>query len=209
MSRFLQELPYLVYHDEPHVADWMEALYHEMLLLWAAQDDLYLQLRPSTSTWGMKEYEREYAITPTPSPKNKDVRLSNWRVKRRGRGTSTEELIRSIAEEVSGWPMEIVVASSEYIFYLKLADIGGIPDYLPDLMAIIREIRPAHLGIYYRVPVNTPGTVYTAGRNHQLITGVIPLPEVAKPETPVNVVEAFGRNHQLIREQIGGPENVE
>ena len=97
----MEMLPRAAYHDEAHVGDFQGAVGRQMDAAEAARDDLMKQARPATATWGMMAYEREYGIEPDVS-KPHDQRLSRWRAKRRGQGTTTKELIKLMASSFTG-----------------------------------------------------------------------------------------------------------
>lgn len=140
----MDKLPQKIYHREPHVKDIQDAIGQQVEEAQQARDDLLLQCRPSTATWGLTIYEREYGITPDVT-KPRDQRLATWRAKRRGSGTTTRELIELMASSFSGGEVEVIEHAAEYLIEIKFIGTWGTPPNIEDLEQSIREVLPAHL----------------------------------------------------------------
>lgn len=142
----LEMLPRAAYHDEAHVGDFQGAVGRQMDAAEAARDDLMKQACPATATWGMTIYEREYGIEPDVS-KPHDQRLSRWRAKRRGQGTTTKELIKLMASSFTGGEVDVREPKGQYLVEIEFIGTWGVPPNVDDLEESIREVLPAHLDL--------------------------------------------------------------
>ena len=96
---------------------------------------------------------------------NTELRRAAVKAKMRGAATTTEELIRSVADAYSVEPAELVVDNPAYSFYIYLfTDTAKEPGDLAALRAVIEEIKPAHLAfdIYLQADA-ADHLMYTAG----------------------------------------------
>lgn len=150
--KLMEHLPEQIYNNEKHVEEFQNAVEQEIIRLQEARDELFLQTRPATSTWGMAHYEREYAIQPN-EQKPHAQRLSAWRAKRRGRGTTTAALIKSMADSYSPASTEVSNDYKNSLVELKIP-YAVSKEYIQELLAGVREILPAHLDLAFRT-INT------------------------------------------------------
>lgn len=104
----------------------------------------------ATSTWGLDIWEREYEVASSPG-QDLEQRRSVVLSKIRGIGTVTSELIRNVASAYAKGTVEIVENElpSPYTVSIKFIDTRGIPDSMPALKSVAREVIPAHLDILY------------------------------------------------------------
>lgn len=156
----MAQLPWQVYHDQAQVADFQRAWGKELDVLLAARDDYYQQMRPGTATWGLALFEREYGIVPKlsqPLEKRREV----WRAKRRGRGTTTTAVLKETTQRITGLPAQVVEHPEEDYFEIWVHSGGKAMD-LGELVPIIEEIKPAHLGMVFGWRVQTDLTLYAA-----------------------------------------------
>jgi hypothetical protein len=144
----MDKLPQKIYHREPHVKDIQDAIGQQVEQEQQARDDLLLQCRPSTATWGLAIYEREFGITPDIN-KPQDQRLSVLRAKMRGQGTTTKPMLQSMAASFSGGEVDVNERFAEYITEIKFVGTWGTPPNVNDLWDSIREILPAHLDLIF------------------------------------------------------------
>lgn len=154
----MEKLPEEVYHGEEHVRCFQEAVRVQIENVQAARDDLMLQLRPSTATWGLTIYEKQYGVTPDVT-KPRDQRLSRWRAKRRGQGTTTKELIELMASSFSGGEVAVTEHTAEYLVEIMFVGTWGVPPNIEDFEQSIREVLPAHLDIRLTYRYLTFGTL--------------------------------------------------
>jgi len=155
----MARLPAHLYNDEEYTKDLLRAIGIELEKLRQAREDLFLQLRPSTSTWGMARYEREYAVT-TDTSKGMEQRLARWRAKRRGTGTSTVERIRSVAGSFTDGEVEVTERPREYRFIITATTEQQAPPIVSDMYSAIDEIKPAHLGVGFVSVQKSRGVIY-------------------------------------------------
>ena len=142
--RLMEHLPLQVYNGEEHVVDLQDAIEVRVAELRAARDDLFLQLRPATATWGLERFEREYGIS-TDISKPLEQRREFLRAKKRGLGTTTNEMLRNMAASFTGGKVEVIDRAAEDIVEIYFVGTWGVPEHVEDLVASIYEILPAHL----------------------------------------------------------------
>lgn len=144
--KLMEYLPDKVYHGEKHVQSLQDAMQEQIQKAQAARDDFLLQTRPATATWGLTLYEKEYGILPDVS-KPREQRLSRWRAKRRGQGTTTKHLIALMASSFSGGEVDVTEHTAQYLVEIKFVGTMGVPPNIEDLEQSLREVIPAHLDI--------------------------------------------------------------
>ena len=158
-----EHLPQELYHEEEHVLDLQAAIEGELTAAREARDGLYHQLRPSTAdSWGLANYEREYGIVPDES-KPLSERLSVWRAKRRGFGTSTVKLLTSVAGSFFEGEIEVEEHPESYSVEIILTGASAMPnrDRAPE--NAIKEVLPAHLGYVLHYVQKGLGDIWFAG----------------------------------------------
>lgn len=154
----MEHLPAQVYSGETHVQDFQDALDAQLRLAQAARDDLMLQLRPETATWGLTRFEQEYGIS-TDMSQSYEQRRETLRAKRRSRGTATVAQIQRIAQSFSNSENTVIEHYSAYRFTIKFIGTIGIPPNMADLATAIEDCRPAHLAFDFAYTYNTHGNL--------------------------------------------------
>lgn len=107
--------------------------------------DFLSQLFIKTATWGLDYWEKELGLVTNRSHsyiRRREIIMA----KLRGSGTSTKERIKSVAEAFSGGEVEVIEYNSEYRFEVKFIGVLGIPPNMAGFLAMLEEIKPAHLG---------------------------------------------------------------
>lgn len=153
MPNLLKYLPN--YYQKSEVAkNVLDAHAYEVGLLDLQIDDIRAQLNVETATWGLVYYERTYGIKPNPTDSIQN-RREVVTAKMRGQGTITKTMIKLTAEAFSGGEVEIIEHNDEDYFVIYFVGRYGIPENMADLLAIIDEIVPAHLGyeVEYRFKI--------------------------------------------------------
>ena len=120
--------------------------------------ELETQLDPTTATWGLELWEHAYGIA-VEGDKSLAYRRSRLVSKMRGSGTTTAELIESVAASFSNGRVEVIEVTGEYRFVVKFVGTVGIPPNLEDLTAALDAVKPAHLGFEYEILYRTWGAV--------------------------------------------------
>lgn len=82
-----------------------------------------------------------------------------------------------------------------------------MPTYLNDLVDVVQEVKPAHLGMSYRILTNHPSTVHAASVAHtRTPTRHIPLPDMPSPNaSPTMYITAAAPTYY--RHKAGGVDN--
>lgn len=158
-----EHLPRELYHEEEHVLDLQEAMEGELEAVQRARDSLYRQLRPSTAdSWGLANYEREYGIVSDES-KPLSERLSIWRAKRRGFGTSTAKLLASVAGSFFEGEIEVEEHPESYSVDITFTGASAMPNRDGAPENAIKEVLPAHLGYRLHYVQKGLGDIWFAG----------------------------------------------
>lgn len=127
---------------------FQEALQPEVETMWDARNTLLRQLDPKTADWGLDLYEEALAIKGT-SGLDLETRRRQVIAKLQGMGPTTVEVVRLLAETLTGVPCEVVEVYDEYRFEIHPdpdSAGGTIPPRALQLRDRLEEIIPAHLG---------------------------------------------------------------
>ena len=117
------------------------------------------QLFPQTAYgWGLRLWEEAYGI-PVDLSRPLEFRRTRVISKLRGQGTSTVEMIQSVAESFTNGRAEIVEHNDEFYFVVRFVSQYGVPPNIEDLQAAINEIKPAHLAFIFEYLYRTWGQV--------------------------------------------------
>ena len=108
--------------------------------------DLADQFYVPTATWGLAEWERLVGITPAAN-QTLEQRRSAVVAKLCSTGTTNAEMIRALAEALTGYGASVTENFSDYSFSLRFfgEDDGFISIDADLLMSTVEEIKPAHL----------------------------------------------------------------
>ena len=146
------------YPASRETVEFQGAIQPEIALLWRLRDEFLAQLDPYTATWGLPLWEDSLGLNGCEGL-SLDTRRRQVVAKLQGRGTTTVEVVRDLAETMLGLPVIVTEWYSEYRVELE-ADSGGINmagpdgssgptglkwDALTPLRERLVEIMPAHL----------------------------------------------------------------
>ena len=121
--------------------------------------DLFLQVLPQTATeWGLKFWEQRVGI-PTNTSKTIEDRRARILTKLINKGTTTVEVIKKICRNYAR-EVEVIQHNSEYYFELNLSSDLGFPYSLDSMHDSIDIVKPAHLGIKYKLIFQINSKVY-------------------------------------------------
>lgn len=95
------------------------------------------------ATWGLTVLEKEIKI-PVDLAKPLDQRRGVLKAKKRGSGTLSAQLIKSVAESFENGAVEVQPLKGQSTFLITFNDTYGVPDNLEDIKAALRKIIPAH-----------------------------------------------------------------
>lgn len=136
------------YRLSTEVVELQGAFEHWTEALKEAKQDMLLQMNVTTATWGTNIWEKALGIEIDIS-KTLEYRRTRVMSKLRGAGTTTEHMIKNVAESFSNGQVDILEYNSESRFEIKFTGTFGIPPNMDDLTAAINEIKPAHLDYSY------------------------------------------------------------
>lgn len=103
--------------------------------------------------------EYEFGITPK-STDTLEARKQRLLARKRGMATTTPYVVKQICRAYVD-KVNIIQHFEEYYFELQLENINrGFVNFLEDLIEIIEEIKPAHLGVIYELIETTISNLY-------------------------------------------------
>lgn len=120
--------------------------------------DLLNQFSVNTCTWGILLWEKFIGIL-SDSSKSLEERKARVLAKIRGQGTTTIEAIKNICNAYAD-NTEVVEHTSEYWFELLLESYNGFLTDIESLYNTITEVKPAHLGVKYKLTAITKSNFY-------------------------------------------------
>ena len=148
--------------EDPMMAAFYEAVGPELEAVFDLGVSIPAQAWPHLATWGISRLERIYGIQ-TDEGATLEKRRSALIAKMRGAGTSTREHIEGIANSYTGGAVELTEDIANYKVTIEFTDDRGIPTYLDELKAAMREAVPAHLLIEYILLWTTWGDLAAGG----------------------------------------------
>jgi len=144
MTPFIRELP-RHYRRSPQDAELQRVLENMAARAEADKDFTLEQLFPSTASgWGLELWEAAYGLPREPG-QTEEQRRAGILAKVKGVGPSTPELLKSIAQCFSPYPVELVEYPAEYRFELWYVGTIGTIGRPEGLRAAVNERKPAHL----------------------------------------------------------------
>lgn len=149
-ERCLSLLTYLpkYYEEVKEVIGITETEFEEFFMLKVAKDAVLRQFFVETATLGLDQWEEVVGINSDTSQSYSD-RREVVKARLRGSGTTTDELLRNVAESFSGGTSEIIQDYEDYSFVVKFISKLGIPTQLEKLREQIELIKPAHLAFTF------------------------------------------------------------
>jgi hypothetical protein len=124
--------------------EMMKTAGEEIGLLWNENDSVLKQFFVSTATWGLDLWESELGLA-TDSTKPVERRREIILAKLRGAGTTTKQMIKTAAAAFSGGEVDVIEFPLEHRFVVKFIGVKGIPPNMPGFIAMLEQIKPAHL----------------------------------------------------------------
>lgn len=98
----------------------------------------------STATWGLAYWEQEFGLATDPSMPY-EWRREIVTAKLRGHGTVTKQMLVGVAAAFSGGDVEVVEYPADCRFEIRFIGILGVPANMAGFMAMLEQIKPAHL----------------------------------------------------------------
>lgn len=143
---FLAEICELkaIYETEGYAVGLLE---HEL-------SELLDQCFISTATWGLTRWEQVYGLV-TNMALSYEQRREILMAKLRGQGTTTARMIKETAETFSGGEIEVIEDSPNHHFTVRFIGIKGIPRNMNAFIAMLEDIKPAHLSYSFEYRYTT------------------------------------------------------
>jgi hypothetical protein len=145
---FLAEIRELkaIYETEGYAVGLLE---HEL-------SDLLDQCFISTATWGLTRWEQVYGLV-TNMALSYEQRREILVAKLRGQGTTTAQMIQETAETFSGGEIQVIEDNPNYHFIVRFIGVKGIPRNMNAFIAMLEDIKPAHLSYSFEYRYTTWG----------------------------------------------------
>ncbi len=121
-------------------------------------EDLINQGFIKTATWGLDFWEEEFGVKSKLND-TLENRRSRVLARKRGTRTTTKGVIKEICNSFVD-NTNVIEHSAEYYFELILESYSGFHNFLEDLMEIIEDLKPAHLGVDYELKATTQSNIY-------------------------------------------------
>ncbi|EHQ88302.1 YmfQ family protein [Desulfosporosinus youngiae] len=145
LMRYLPEY----YQSVREMKKLQETASNEMGLFLFSMNDLLDQCFIDTATWGLDFWESELGLE-TDQTKPYARRREQIKAKIRGSGITTKQMIKDTASAFSGGEVDVIEYPAEYRFEVRFIGTKGIPANMPGFMAMIEQIKPAHLGYSFK-----------------------------------------------------------
>lgn len=141
----LERLPQRL-RDSPETAAVADSMTVIAQWYWETTRDLPDQFFVSTATWGLDEWERMVGISPSDG-QTLEARRAAVVAKLCSTGTTNAEMIRALAEALTGYGATVTENFSDYSFSLRFygEEATFINIDTPLLLSTVEEIKPAHL----------------------------------------------------------------
>ena len=137
---------------------------NELTLLNGRLVDLNNQFYVGTVTTALERWEKQFGIKVN-TGLTLAARRNRILAKIRGQGTSTKEMIKSVAKSFIGdKEVDIIEHNEEYWFEVVLKSFIGF-DNSEGLYESIEEIKPAHLNVNYKLISKSQSKFYVAAAN--------------------------------------------
>lgn len=109
-----------------------------------AMEDVICQCFIMTATWGLERWEQVFGIAANPSLPD-EQRREVLVAKMRGQGTTTVQMVKDVAAAFSGGDVDVVEDNRHHLFTVRFTSTRGIPQNMQGFIAMLEEIKPAHL----------------------------------------------------------------
>jgi hypothetical protein len=144
--------PSFLGEDAKTLKAFLKALGRQFDDLETATDDVRNQFFVPTATWGLDQYEAEYAIKLVDGGTYPE-RRNNVMAKMRGGIGATPAAIMNVLAAY-GYQTQIFEDFPNYQFTIKFTDFKGIPSNMGDLKLLLSSMIPAHLKVLYQYLYN-------------------------------------------------------
>ena len=141
----LERLPNRL-RKSPYTVGVSESMTEVAMEYWEATLNVADQFFVPTATWGLAEWERLVGITPAAGV-TLESRRSAVIAKLCSTGTTNAEMIRALAEALTGYGASVTENFGDYSFSLRFyGEENGFINIDADLLVrTVEEVKPAHL----------------------------------------------------------------
>lgn len=145
----MQYLP-RYYEDFPVVRSMMGATSAEIERIDATARDIFDQFFIDTATWTIARWEAIYGIkTPADSTLSIEDRRAAVKVQMQSKRVMSKQGIKDVFQTFNGMEVAVTENNPAYAVTIKFIDTRGIPSNLPEIIAQMSNLLPAHLTVGY------------------------------------------------------------
>jgi hypothetical protein len=148
------------YQDNRTMTELQTMLGYGVGGLTAELSDTIGQCFIDSATWGLDRWEQVFGFTIDKS-KSFARRREILKAKLRGTGTTTKAMIQNVATAFTGGEVNVLEYPEEYRVVVQFVGVKGIPSNMAGLMAVLEEIKPAHLAYSFKYTYTTWGMIST------------------------------------------------
>lgn len=134
------------HYESPQSRAILDSLTGASLAARAAVYDFVAQFWVASATWGLELWEELLDIAPPPG-QSLEARRRAIISKMCGAGTCNSEMVRHLAQALTGYEAEVVEHPEDYTFSLRF--VGDTPGVVPidrqEIIDTVEAIKPAHL----------------------------------------------------------------
>lgn len=138
-----------------NVVSLQEAIEPEICNIKYQLEDIKNQFFLETATWGLAIYEEIYNLEVNPPGIDYAQRREIIKAKKRGRGTTTKQMIKDTAEAFSGGEVDIEEYSNEFRLVIKFIGVLGVPRNMKAFTKMLEDILPCHLDFEFKYTYTT------------------------------------------------------
>lgn len=149
----IEHLPFY-YKESSIVKDLFKPIDLENERLIATVETTKNEFVVNTAVYTLSKYEEEYGLPINPNVSIEE-RRSRIIARMRSTGTTTKELVKTIAMSWSNGEVDVIEYSSQYKIEIQFVGTIGIPANIDYLKQSIYEIIPVHLEVEYTFKYNT------------------------------------------------------
>jgi uncharacterized protein YmfQ (DUF2313 family) len=145
----MQYLP-RYYEDFPVVRSMMGATSGEIERIDLTARDIFDQFFIDTATWSIARWEALYGIkTPADSTLSITDRRAAVKVQMQSKRVMSKQGIKDVFETFNGMEVAVTENNPAYSVQIKFTDLRGVPSNLPEIIAQMSNLLPAHLAVVY------------------------------------------------------------
>lgn len=117
-------------------------------------DDMIDQCFIATATWGLARWEKMFGVS-TNLFLTYEQRREVLKARICGQGTTTIQMVKDTAAAFSGGEVDVIEDNAHSRFIVRFISIKGIPRNMQGFIAMLEQIKPAHLACEFEYRYTT------------------------------------------------------